>query len=198
MSRRTDNPTYGGFLEACVHSALGLASTTVHGRRALHLEGDWCAFDSSPRVQRHPQVACCEFRCHGVIPRTRRSTRRTVSLCEAVFSCPRPEGRACRRHRQGRHYTDPNVLAVSINMSETMTGINMEPGVLCCFGGKRATKVPQCWIVQTFAKAASGFSTESRHRRLVGPVGNHEQRHHTRQMPSCAALFGQDLFGTSH
>ena len=130
-------------------AASGLASTTVHGRRAHHLEGDWCTFDSSPGVQRHPQVACCELRCHGVIPRTRRSTRSsalTVSLCEAVFSCPRPEGRACRRHRQSRHYKDPDVL-VSINMSE-MTGHqhgracdalgknNMEG---CCFGGRGAT-----------------------------------------------------------
>ena len=59
-----EEPRYGGFFEACVHSASGHASTTVHGRRALHLEGDWCTFDSSPGVQSHPQVACCELRCH--------------------------------------------------------------------------------------------------------------------------------------
>lgn len=36
------------------------------------------------------------------------------------------EGRACRRHRQGRHYKDPNVLAVPTNIGEAMKGINMD------------------------------------------------------------------------
>ena len=92
-SRRIGNPRYGGFFEACVHSASGVASTAVHG--PLHLEGDWCTFESSPGVQSHPQLARCELRCRGVVPRTRRSTwssALTVSLCEAVFSCPRPRG----------------------------------------------------------------------------------------------------------
>ena len=155
-SRRTENPRYGGFFEACAHSASGLASTTVHGRRALHLEGDWCTFDSSPGVQRHPQVACCELRSHNVIPRTRRSTRSsalTVSLCEAVFSCPRPEGlgtdaivkavtqgsecpRRAHQHERGDDGHQHGRACDALGKD------NMKSEVLCCFCGRGAAKVP--------------------------------------------------------
>ena len=145
-SRRTENPRYGGFFEACAHSAWGLASTPVHGRRALHLEGDWCTFDSPPRVQRHPQVACCELRCHGVIPRTRRSIRSsalTVSSCEAVLSCPRPEGPGADAIVKAvTQY--PNVLAVPTNMSEAMTGTNMD-GLATRWA--RTTWSQRCYVV---------------------------------------------------
>ena len=205
-----------------VCSASGRASTPVHGRRALHLEGDWCTIDSSPGAKRHPQVAYCELRCHGVIPRTRHSTwssALTVSLCEAVLLCPRPEGRACRRHRHGRHNKDPNVLAVPTNMSEVMTGINMDELATRWAERTRSQKCHVASVEEVRRKSHSdglfachwltrGDFRPSRRQQAISslnldteasldPSGITNSGITRGKKPSCAALFAQDLFGTS-
>ena len=68
-----------------------------------------------------------------------------MSLCEAVLLCPRPEGRACRRHRHGCHYKDPNVPAVPTNMSEVMTGINMDDHCVALGKDNMEPEVKNLW-----------------------------------------------------